>query len=109
MFQDVSLPRHKVTQSNTTEDQTKLEQPTWTKASERRVCNIYSLSFIVLGLVAPTSWTDRSFEINLLLLVFTQAFHKISIKTAINNTENMPQVTLSNNSAISIVNEASDL
>ena len=63
----------------------------------------------VLGLVAPTSWANRSFELNLLLLVFTQAFHKISIKTSINNTENMPQVTLSNNSAISIDNEASDL
>ena len=101
MFQDVSLPRHKVTQSNATEDQTKLEQPTWTKASERRVCNIYSLSFIVFG--------SRSFEPNFLLLVFTQAFHKISIKTSINNTENIPQVTLSNSSAISIDNEASDL
>ena len=67
----------------------------------------YLLSF--LGLVGPTSWTDRSFELNLLLLVFTQEFHKISIKTSINNTENMPQVTLSNNSAISIDNEASDL
>ena len=84
-----------------------MEQQIWTKASEHRVCNIYSLS--LLGLVAPTSWTDRSFELNLLLLVFTQAFHKISIKTSINNTENMPQVTLSNNSAISIDNEASDL
>ena len=66
----------------------------------------------LLGPVAPTSWSDRSFELNLLLLVFTQAFHKISIKTSIdsiNNTENMPQVTLSNNSAISIDNEASDL
>ena len=67
----------------------------------------YLLSF--LGLVAPTSRTDRSFELNLLLLVFTQAFHKISIKTSINNTEIMTQVTLSNNSAISIDNEASDI
>ena len=66
----------------------------------------YLLSF--LGLVAPTSWADRSFELNLLLLVFTQAFHKICIKTSINNTEIMTQVTLSNNSAISIDNEASD-
>ena len=84
-----------------------MELQIWTKASEHRVCNIYSLS--LLGLVAPTSWTDRSFELNLLLLVFTQAFHKISIKTSINNTENIPQVTLSNNSANSIDNEPSDL
>ena len=63
----------------------------------------------LLGLVAATSWTDRSFELNPLLLLFTQAFLKISIKTSINNTENMPQVTLSNNSALSIDNEASDL
>ena len=47
-----------------------------------------------------------SFELTLLLLVFTQAFHKISIQTSIKNIENMPQVTLSNNSAISIDNEA---
>ena len=66
-------------------------------------------SLSLLGLVSPTSWTDRSFELNLLLLVFTQAFHKISIQTSINNTENMPQVTRSNNSAISIDNDASDL
>ena len=84
-----------------------MEQQIWTKASEHRVWNMYSLS--LLGLIAPISWTDRSFELNLLLLVFTQAFHKISIQTSINNTENMPQVTRSNNSAISIDNEASDL
>ena len=35
--------------SNATEDQTKLEQQIWTKAPERRVCNIYSLSFIFVG------------------------------------------------------------
>ena len=34
---------------NATEDQTKLEQQIWTKASERRVCNIYSLSFSLVG------------------------------------------------------------
>ena len=95
--------------SNATKDQTKLEQQIWTKAPERRVCNIYSLSFILNSLVSPSSWTDRSFELTLLLLVFTQAFHKISIQTSINNTESMPQVTRSNNSAISIDNDASDL
>ena len=44
---------------------------------------------------------------NLLLLVFTQAFQKLSIKTLKYNTENLLQVTLI--SAISIDNEASDL
>ena len=42
---------------------------------------------------------------NLLLLVFTQAFQKLSIKTL----KNMLQVTLLTISAISIDNEASDL
>ena len=109
MFQDVSLPRHKVTQSNATEDQRNWSsQPGLKHLRDVYVTFIhYLLSF--LGLVAPTSWTDRSFEPNLLLLVFTQAFQKISIKTSINNTENIPQVTLSNNSAISIDNESSDL
>ena len=46
---------------------------------------------------------------NLLLLVFTQAFQKLSIKTLKNNTENLLQVTLLTISAISIDNEASDL
>ena len=46
---------------------------------------------------------------NLLLLVFTQAFQKLSIKTLKHNTENLLQVTLLTISAISIDNEASDL
>ena len=46
---------------------------------------------------------------NLLLLVFTQAFQKLSIKTLKNNTENLLQVALLTISAISIDNEASDL
>ena len=106
VFQDVSLPLHEVTPRRTRRN--------WnSKSGLKHLRDVY-VTFIhyllsLLGLVAPTSWTDRSFELNLLLLVFTQAFHKISIKTSINNTENMPQVTLSNNSAISIDNEASDL
>ena len=106
MFQDVSLPRHEGTPQRTRRN--------WSSKSGLKHLRDVYVTFIhyllsFLGLVAPTSWTDRSFELNLLLLVFTQAFHKISIKTSINNTENMPQVTLSNNSAISIDNEASDL
>ena len=107
MFQNVSLPRHEVTPPRTRRN--------WsTKSGLQHLRDVY-VTFIhyplaLLGLVAPVSWTDRNFGLNLLLLVFTQAFHKISIKTSINNTENMPQVTLSNNSAISIDNElASDL
>ena len=46
---------------------------------------------------------------NLLLLVFTQAFQKLSIKTLKNNTQNLLQVALLTISAISIDNEASDL
>ena len=108
MFQDVSisLPRHEVTPQRTRRN--------WSSKSELKHLRDVYVTFIhyllsLLGLVSPTSWTDRSFELTLLLLVFTQAFHKISIQTSINNTENMPQVTLSNNSAISIDNEASDL
>ena len=106
MFQDVSLPRHEVAPQRTRRN--------WSSKSGLKhlrdvyVTLIHYLSSL-LGLVSPTSWTDRSFELNLLLLVFTQAFHKISIQTSINNTENMPQVTRSNNSAISIDNDASDL
>ena len=86
----------------------------WSSKSGLKHLRVVCVTFIrfllsLLGLVAPTSWTDRSFELNLLLLLFTQALHKISIKTSINNTENMPQVTLFNNSAVSIDNEASDL
>ena len=108
LFQDVSisLPRHEVTPQRTRRN--------WSSKSGLKHLRDAYVTFIhyllsLLGLVSPTSWTDRSFELNLLLLVFTQAFHKISIQTSINNTENMPQVTLSNNSAISIDNEASDL
>ena len=108
MFQDVSisLPRHEVTPQRTRRN--------WnSKSGLKHLRDVY-VTFIhyllsLLGLVSPTSWTDRSFELTLLLLVFTQAFHKISIKTSINNTENMPQLTRSNNSAISIDNDASDL
>ena len=108
MFQDVSisLPRHEVTPQRTRRN--------WnSKSGLKHLRDVY-VTFIhyllsLLGLVSPTSWTDRSFELTLLLLVFTQAFHKISIQTSINNTENMPQVTRSNNSAISIDNNASDL
>ena len=106
MFQVISLPRHEVTPQRTRRN--------WnSKSGLKHLRDVY-VTFIhqllsLLGLIAPISWTDRSFELNLLLLVFTQAFHKISIQTSINNTENMPQVTLSNNSAISIDNEASDL
>ena len=108
MFQDVSisLPRHEVTPQRTRRN--------WnSKSGLKHLRDVY-VTFIhyllsLLGLVSPTSWTDRSFELTLLLLVFTQAFHKISIQTSINNTENMPQVTRSNNSAISIDNDASDL
>ena len=99
---------HYLAQSNATEDQTKLKQQIWTKHLRDVYVTFIHHLLCLLGLVAPTTWTDRSFELNLLLLVFTQAFHKISIKTCINNTENMPQVTLSNNPAISIDNEASD-
>ena len=106
MFQDVSLPRHEITPQKTRRN--------WSSKSGLKHLRDVYVTFIhnllsLLGLVAPTSWTDRSFELNLLLLVFTQAFHKISIKTSINNTENMPQVTLSNNSAVNIDNDASDL
>ena len=108
MFQDVSisLPRHEVTPQRTRRN--------WSSKSELKHLRDVYVTFIhyllsLLGLVSPTSWTDRSFELTLLLLVFTQAFHKISIQTSINNTENMPQVTRSNNSAISIDNDASDL
>ena len=108
MFQDVSisLPRHEVTPQRT--------RWNWSSKSELKHLRDVYVTFIhyllsLLGLVSPTSWTDRSFELTLLLLVFTQAFHKISIQTSINNTENMPQVTRSNNSAISIDNDASDL
>ena len=106
MFQDVSLPRHEITPQKTRRN--------WSSKSGLKHLRDVYVTFIhnllsLLGLVAPTSWTDRSFELNLLLLVFNQAFHKIFVKTSINNTENMPQVTLSNNSAISIDNEASDL
>ena len=108
MFRDVSisLPRHEVTPQRT--------RWNWSSKSELKHLRDVYVTFIhyllsLLGLVSPTSWTDRGFELNLLFLVFTQAFHKISIQTSINNTENMPQVTLSNNSAISIDNEASDL
>ena len=106
MFQDVSLSRHEVTPQSTRRN--------WSSKSGLKHLRDVYVTFIhcllsFLALVAPTSWTDRSFELNLFLLVFPQAFHKISIKTSINNTENMPQVTLSNNSAISIDNEASDL
>ena len=108
MFQDVSisLPRHEVTPQRTRRN--------WSgKSGLKHLRDVY-VTFIhyllsLLGLVSPTSWTDRSLELTLLLLVFTQAFHKISIQTSINNTENMPQVTRSNNSAISIDNDASDL
>ena len=103
MFQDVSisLPRHEVTPQRTRRN--------WSSKSGLKHLRDVYVTFIhyllsLLGLVSPTSWTDRSFELTLLLLVFTQAFHKISIQTSINNTENMPQVTRSNNSAISIDN-----
>ena len=95
--------------SNATKDQTKLGQQVWIKAPERRVCNIYSLSFILVGSCFTYKLDRWKFWTTLLLLVFTQAFHKISIQTSTNNTENMPQVTRSNNSAISIDNDASDL
>ena len=108
MFQDVSisLPRHEVTPQRTRRN--------WSSKSGLKHLRDVYVTFIhyllsFLSLVSPTSWTDRSFELTLLLLVFTQAFHKISIQTSINNTENMPQVTRSNNSAISIDNDASDL
>ena len=106
MFQDVSLPRHEVTPQRTRRN--------WSSKSGLKHLRDVYVTFnhnllSLLGLAAPTSWTDRSFKLNLLLLVFTQAFHKISFKTSINNTENMPQVTLSNLSAISIDNEASVL
>ena len=105
MFQDVSisLPRQEVTPQRTRRN--------WSSKSGLKHLRDVYVAFIryllsLLGLASPASWTDRSFELTLLLLVFTQAFHKISIQTSINNTENMPQVTLSNNSAISIDNEA---
>ena len=108
MFQDVSisLPRHEVTPQRTRRN--------WSSRSGLKHLRDVYVTFIhyllsLLALVSPTSWTDRSFELTLMLLVFTQAFHKISIQTSINNTENMPQVTRSNNSAISIDNDASDL
>jgi len=53
--------------------------------------------------------SELLYEHNLLLLVFTQAFQKLSIKTIMNNTENMFQVTLLTISSISIANEESDL
>ena len=53
--------------------------------------------------------SELLYDLNLLLLVFTQAFQKLSIKTLKSNTENMLQVTLLTISAISIDNEASDL
>ena len=56
-----------------------------------------------VGLPVHLSWTER------IKSFVTRAFHKISIKMPINNTQNMPQVTLSNNSAISIDTETSDL
>ena len=101
-----ALPRHEVTPQRTRRN--------WnSKSGLKHLRDVY-VTFIhqllsLLGVVAPTSWTDRGFELNLLFLVFTQAFDKISIKTSINNTENMPQVTLSNNSSISVDNEASNL
>ena len=106
MFQDVSLPRHEVTPQ-------RIRRNWSSKSGLKHLRDVY-VTFIhyllsLLGLVTPTRLTDRSFELNLLLLVFNQAFHKISIKMSINNTKNMPHVTLSNNSAISIDNEASDL
>ena len=108
LFQDdsIALPRHEVTPQRTRRN--------WSSKSGLKHLRDVNVTFIhyllsLLGLVSSTSWTDRGFELNLLFLVFTQAFHKISIQTSINNTENMPQVTLSNNSAISINNEASDL
>ena len=109
MFQDVSisLPRHEVTPHRTRRN--------WSGKSELKHLRDVYVTFIhyllsLLGLVSPTSWTDRSFELILSLFVFyTQAFHKISIQTSINNTEKVPQVTRSNNSAISIDNDASDL
>ena len=108
MLQDVSisLPRHEVTPQRTRRN--------WSSKSGLKHLRDVYVTFIhyllsLLGLVSPTSWTDRSFELTLLLLVFTQAFYKISIQTSINNTENMPQVTRSNNSAISIDNDPSDL
>ena len=92
MFQDVSisLPRHEVTPQRTRRN--------WSSKSGLKHLRDVYVTFIhyllsFLSLVSPTSWTDRSFELTLLLLVFTQAFHKISIQTSINNTENMPQVT----------------
>ena len=99
MFQDVPLPRHEVTQQRTRRN--------WSSKSGLKHLRDVYVTFIhyllsLLGLVAPTSWTDRSFELNLLLLVFNQAFHKISIKMSINNTKNMPQVTLSNNSRLAL-------
>ena len=107
MFQDVSisLPRHGVTPERTRRN--------WSSKSGLKHLRDVYVTFIhyllsLLSLVSPTSWTDRSFELTLLLLVFTKAFHKISIQTSINNTENMPQVAHSNNSAISIDNDASD-
>ena len=107
MFPDVSisLPRHEVTPQRTGRN--------WSSKSGLKHLRDVYVTFIhyllsLLGLVSP-NWTDRSFELTLLLLVFTQAFHKISIQTSINNTENMPQLTRSNNSAISIDNDASDL
>ena len=108
MFQDVSisLPRE-VTPQGTRRN--------WSSKSGLKHLRDVYLTFIhhllsLLGLVSPTSWTDRSFELILSLFVFyTQAFHKISIQTSINNTEKVPQVTRSNNSAISIDNDASDL
>ena len=95
--------------SNATKEQTKLEQQIWTKAPERRVCTIYSLSFILVECCFTYKLDRSKFWTNSLFPVFTQAFHKISIQTSMNNTENMPQVTRSNNSAISIDNDASDL
>ena len=110
LFQDVSisLPRHEVTPQRTRRN--------WSSKSGLKHLRDAYVTFIhyllsLLGLASPTSWTDRSFELYVLLLVFTQAVHKISIQTSIKKkkTENMPQVTLSKNSAISIDNEASDL
>ena len=106
MFQNVSLARHEVTPQRARQN--------WSSKSGLKHLRDVYVTFIhyllsLLGFVAPTSWTDRSFELNLLLLLFTQALHKTSTKTSINNTENMPQVTLSNDSDVSIDNEAPDL
>ena len=81
-FQDVSisLRRHEVTPQRTRRN--------WSSKSGLKHLRDVYVTFIhyllsLWGLFSPTSWTDRSFELNLLLLVFTQAFHKISIQTSI--------------------------